>query len=236
MGIPNGWSLTGISDGIMQGNVFPLHSEIIYIGTDINTCAIIYPTMATGISSIHCQLTFNNNEWILTDFSDNGTWLNGVRLVKGTPNVIRPNDEIMLANSSNKFVIKFIGTNLPPISSNETFKEKYFSFKGRLNRKPYILRHLLLTFIYFICFIIAIFIFNPRYDEDFRAVSIIAGLPTFIPALSLVIRRFHDTEHSGWWYFTFFIPFVSLYTIYLVFFKKGTDGTNRYGNDPLANR
>lgn len=235
--VPNGWSLTGSGDGLMQGNIFPLQKENICIGTDLNACAIIYPSGATGISAIHCQLTFKNGSWLLTDFSDNGTWLNDVRLANGQPVPIKSGDEVMLANSSNVFEIKFTGgDSLPPPPSHQSgiIKEKYFTFSGRLNRKSYILRATLLSVIYFFLLIVAVMIVNPRYEEDILLVYFIAGVPTFIPGLSLLVRRFHDTDHSGWWYFTVLIPIFNLYTLYLLFFKKGTAGSNRYGEDPLS--
>ena len=231
--VPNGWSLIGTGGGLMQGNIFPLQKENICIGTDLNACAIIYPSGATGISAIHCQLTFKNGSWLLTDFSDNGTWLNGVRLANGQPVSVKAGDKVMVANSSNVFEIKFTG-GVSPSPQSDTVKNKFFTFSGRLNRKPYILRGLLIGVIYFVILVIAMLIFHPRYEEELLLIQFIAGLPLYIPSFSLLIRRFHDTEHSGWWYFTLFIPVFNFYTLYLLLFKKGSVGSNRYGEDPLS--
>jgi uncharacterized membrane protein YhaH (DUF805 family) len=75
------------------------------------------------------------------------------------------------------------------------------------------------------------------------AISLILGskleglfiLVCLLPSIAVVIRRLHDTDHSGWWLLTLFIPIVHLYLLYLVWFAKGTDGANRYGAAPLAN-
>lgn len=36
----------------------------------------------------------------------------------------------------------------------------------------------------------------------------LVGLATFIPSLAVAVRRLHDTDRSGWWYFISFVPFV----------------------------
>ncbi|WP_208348539.1 DUF805 domain-containing protein [Pseudaestuariivita rosea] len=47
------------------------------------------------------------------------------------------------------------------------------------------------------------------------------------------IRRLHDQNKSGWWYFIALIPFGGI--VLLVFYcLPGTPGPNRYGPDPLA--
>lgn len=39
-------------------------------------------------------------------------------------------------------------------------------------------------------------------------ITIIWGLATLIPNLALIVRRLHDTDHSGWWIFIGLIPLV----------------------------
>jgi uncharacterized membrane protein YhaH (DUF805 family) len=55
-----------------------------------------------------------------------------------------------------------------------------------------------------------------------------AALVGNISLLLNSIRRVHDCNLSGWF------SIIPVYSIYLVFFKKGTAGENDYGNDPLA--
>ena len=53
------------------------------------------------------------------------------------------------------------------------------------------------------------------------------GLALFLPSLGLAVRRLHDCNRSGWYYFLAFIPFGSL--ILLIFFlQEGTPGPNQY--------
>ena len=46
------------------------------------------------------------------------------------------------------------------------------------------------------------------------------------------MRRLHDTNRSAWWYFIAFVPFG--FIVLIVFYcQRGTDGPNRFGEDPL---
>jgi uncharacterized membrane protein YhaH (DUF805 family) len=45
------------------------------------------------------------------------------------------------------------------------------------------------------------------------------------------IKRCHDTDYSGWWSLTYFIPFINL----IWFVLPGSQGANRFGAPPPAN-
>ncbi len=53
-------------------------------------------------------------------------------------------------------------------------------------------------------------------------------LPAYI---SVLVRRLHDTDRSGWFYWLSLIPLIG--TIILIEFlaSKGTSGTNRFGEE-----
>ena len=36
----------------------------------------------------------------------------------------------------------------------------------------------------------------------------LVGLATLLPTLAATVRRLHDTDRSGWWYFISFVPMV----------------------------
>ena len=57
----------------------------------------------------------------------------------------------------------------------------------------------------------------------------IVGLALIIPGLAVLVRRLHDTDHSGWWFWLVIIPIIGW--IVLIFFlaSAGTPGPNRYG-------
>ena len=67
-----------------------------------------------------------------------------------------------------------------------------------------------------------------------------------LPSVSLIIRRLHDTNMSGWNYlWIFIVPFLVFFTkntfflvgwlpyIYWLCFKAGDNRTNQYGPNPL---
>ena len=50
---------------------------------------------------------------------------------------------------------------------------------------------------------------------------------------AVLAKRWHDRDKSGWWSLIGLIPYIG--TIWILVecgFLKGTDGANRYGNDP----
>lgn len=47
--------------------------------------------------------------------------------------------------------------------------------------------------------------------------------------LMQVVKRLHDLERSGWLAALLMIPFVNFYIIYLLLFRRGTEGQNVYG-------
>ena len=61
----------------------------------------------------------------------------------------------------------------------------------------------------------------------------IASLVLFLPTISAQVRRLHDRDRSGWWWFIFFVPLVGSIVMFIWFVLKGTRGDNRFGPDPL---
>jgi uncharacterized membrane protein YhaH (DUF805 family) len=64
------------------------------------------------------------------------------------------------------------------------------------------------------------------------ALGILFALATFIPNLAVTIRRFHDQDKSGFFYFLAFIPFVGGIILLVFMCLEGTRGPNRFGPDP----
>jgi len=55
-----------------------------------------------------------------------------------------------------------------------------------------------------------------------------------LPQSSVLIRRLHDTNHSGWWYWLQFVPLVGPLVTLVWACTPGTTGDNAYGQDPLS--
>ncbi len=122
----------------------------------------------------------------------------------------------------------------------KTFYKIFFCHKGRLNRKKYIL-----------WLSVLIVIFSPLLIGNRLNWSLLDSLNPFEKLLcnffiwfftccfwfcnfNLVAKRFHDINISGKYWFGTFIPVYNLYLGLKLLFKKGTQGTNRFGEDPLA--
>jgi len=94
----------------------------------------------------------------------------------------------------------------PARSFTEAIKvcfQKYATFKGRASRSEYW---------WFNVFILLISAFGGMLEgamgRDGAALSGLISLATFLPSLSVSVRRLHDTDHSGWWIGGFYLALI----------------------------
>ncbi len=59
-------------------------------------------------------------------------------------------------------------------------------------------------------------------------------LGSIVPSIAVTVRRFHDQDMSGWFYFLRFIPYVGGIVLIVFMCIQGTKGENRFGYDPLG--
>lgn len=107
--------------------------------------------------------------------------------------------------------------------------KKYAEFTGRSRRKEYWMFYLFNIFAAIILAVIEVLLFGKE--------SIITGiyiLVIFLPSLALIVRRLHDTDHSGWWFFINFIPILGPLWFFYLMCKDGDHETNRFGDDPTS--
>lgn len=57
-------------------------------------------------------------------------------------------------------------------------------------------------------------------------------LAVFLPSLAVLIRRLHDTDHSGWWVFISLIPLIGAIVLLVFLVKDSTPTENKYGPNP----
>ena len=67
------------------------------------------------------------------------------------------------------------------------------------------------------------------------AVSTLVALGLLLPSICVQVRRLHDIGKSGWFYWIILIPIVGGIVLLVWNCKKGTEGENDYGSDPLPN-
>ncbi len=93
--------ITFISSGVSSNIGF---RDIFKIGRKGQECNI--PLSDSRISRIHCYLTFDGNNFRLTDVSSNGTFLeNGERLVKEREYILPPGSKFYIAERENMFIV-----------------------------------------------------------------------------------------------------------------------------------
>jgi uncharacterized membrane protein YhaH (DUF805 family) len=63
------------------------------------------------------------------------------------------------------------------------------------------------------------------------AISVITALALFLPGLAVLVRRFHDADHSGWWVLVLIVPAVGL-VIWLIFTLTDSKPPNEWGDGP----
>jgi len=122
----------------------------------------------------------------------------------------------------------------------------YFTYEGRLNRRPYFLRMAAYYGIYLIIWIIVVL---ADYGNDIGIIIfmflLLLSIPFhfvgFIFVVMQSIQRLHDLNKSGWYLLIILVGLIPLiggfivlgFELYLLL-VKGTTGPNRFGPDPLG--
>jgi uncharacterized membrane protein YhaH (DUF805 family) len=120
--------------------------------------------------------------------------------------------------------------------------KRYFDFSGRSRRMEYWMFSLLWVIIA-VVFDASIFATMPSAEAlqsgatmgSFGVAGMILGLlglASFIPSLAVTVRRLHDTNRSGWWWFIQLIPLIGFIVMLVFLVSDGTPGPNDYGPDP----
>ena len=65
---------------------------------------------------------------------------------------------------------------------------------------------------------------------------IVIFLAGTVSEICVSVRRLRDLGRPGSHYFLLMIPFYNSYLGLIMMFRKGTDGPNEYGEDPLAGK
>jgi uncharacterized membrane protein YhaH (DUF805 family) len=104
--------------------------------------------------------------------------------------------------------------------------QKYLSFNGRAGRNEF--------WIVFVTLLVAggageaVGVRMHNY-----AIVILFALAVVWPSIALAVRRWHDLGRSGWSILLQIIPIVNLWCIYMLAFRRGERGSNRFGADPV---
>ena len=65
-------------------------------------------------------------------------------------------------------------------------------------------------------------------------ISSLVGLALLLPSIAVLVRRLHDTDRSGWWYWIIIIPIIGWLVLIFFLASAGSPGENRYGSPPAT--
>lgn len=105
--------------------------------------------------------------------------------------------------------------------------KKYAVFNGRARRKEY-------WMFYLFNFVIAIVLgfVGSIIGTTIGVLFTIYSLAILIPSIAVMIRRLHDTNHSGWWWFIGLVPIVGVIILFVFLVRDSQPGENQYGPNP----
>lgn len=98
-----GAALEGVA-GMYAGSSYPLEpNQPVILGRDPAYAKIVFSQGAQKISRRHCEVMFNSQvqKYRVTDFSSNGTYVNGSRLPANSPVLLARGTELALGDNNN---------------------------------------------------------------------------------------------------------------------------------------
>lgn len=108
--------------------------------------------------------------------------------------------------------------------------EKYVDFEDRAPRAEY-WYFVLFQVICFVGLAVVGAVFFGSHDAG--GVGALLSLGLFLPTLAVSVRRLHDIDRTGFWYFMVLVPVAGTILLLVWFCTRGTEGPNRFGADPL---
>jgi uncharacterized membrane protein YhaH (DUF805 family) len=111
--------------------------------------------------------------------------------------------------------------------------KKYAVFSGRANRREFWIFTIVSDL--FIAALVAIAGFNNTEPRIFVPCLVIGGaylLASFIPSLAVMVRRLHDTGHSGAYMLVQLIPFIGGFLLVGYLLQQGDQGVNQFDPGP----
>jgi uncharacterized membrane protein YhaH (DUF805 family) len=117
------------------------------------------------------------------------------------------------------------------------FWTNYSRFSGRTRRSGYWWATLFLVLASILWWAVDLVVFRGLWPEQlleqgFGPFSILWIAATFVPALSLGVRRLHDTGKSGWWVLIGLVPIAGAIVLLVFYVTDSQPGENAYGPNP----
>lgn len=111
--------------------------------------------------------------------------------------------------------------------------DKYATMQGRAPRSEYWWFVSFNWLVFIVAVVVLGFVGSAINGHDGAVIAISVGYPLIslaliIPNICVVVRRLHDTGHSGLWYFISLVPIIGVFW-FLYLMIKDSDDENEYG-------
>ncbi|MCL4117891.1 UNVERIFIED_CONTAM: hypothetical protein GTU68_045001 [Idotea baltica] len=110
--------------------------------------------------------------------------------------------------------------------------KNYANFSGRARRREYWMFLLFNFLIIFVLSFISGFVEDLFGTDDFYIIVGLYILFIIIPHLAVVVRRLHDINKSGAYWFIRFLPIIGPIWLLILLVEDSWDGNNKYGPNP----
>ena len=97
------------------------------------------------------------------------------------------------------------------------------TLRGRASRSAFWWFQLLAVIVYAVVSVI-----SDRSTVAGVILDIIIGIPMVVANIALAVRRLHDADHTGWWWWIGFVPLIGWIVVLVFYLQPGTHGPNRY--------
>ena len=120
------------------------------------------------------------------------------------------------------------------IEALEALIKKAFNFSDRASRSEFWFGVLWIVIILVIAQFLDVMLFKVKFTDPkaFFPLYTVFALLLLIPNISVIARRLHDTNRSGWWLLLVFTV-IGAIPLLIWYCTKGDNDTNRFGADPL---
>lgn len=120
-------------------------------------------------------------------------------------------------------------------NSSMSYSQLYLSFEGRISRSTFWLKfYLPLIIIQMLAFLVDYSTGNYNAEYGYGVISSIIGVLMIWPCIAIYVKRIHDRDRSGLFLLLLFVPVLNLWPTVEILFLKGTEGPNRFGEDPTV--
>jgi uncharacterized membrane protein YhaH (DUF805 family) len=113
---------------------------------------------------------------------------------------------------------------------------KYATFRGRARRKEYWMFALVNFVIVVVLMILGAMLgaASPKAAITINVVLAAYVLLILVPSIAVMVRRLHDINRSGWWFWIQLVPLAGPIILFVFTVMDGTPGQNAFGPSPKA--